>query len=138
MAETDKKSDQGEGCFVVLIIAVSLIGMVLFGDWFAAPKNILSQTSKAQRRLSESINNYFMEYGRIEVKTDYTVIIYITKDNYEYIPYPDRKAVVEIIGETWLDDPSVKMLHLPKVQLRDIKTGEVLATYRSYGLCTIK
>lgn len=137
MAQVDEKSKSGYGGAVIGLVIVTLIGMALFGDWFDAGQDMLAKTTMAQKHLSESINKYFMENGRLEVKTDYSVIVYISKSNYEHIPYPDRKIVLNEIGGVWCGDKNVYILHLPKVQLRDIKTGETLATYRCFGTYSI-
>jgi len=133
MAEKEIKSDSGDG-FIVGLVLVALIALVMFGDWFGAGENVLARTKTAQRRLSETINKYFMEDGRMEIKMDDSVVIYISKSGYEHIPYPDRETVMKEIGDVWFKDDRVQLLLLPKVQLRDIKTGDTLATYRCYRM----
>jgi hypothetical protein len=53
--------------------------------------------------------------------------IYVAKKDFESIPYPDRKEAISRIGKSWGD--FTHWYFFPSVQIRDIRTGDVLADY---------
>ena len=50
--------------------------------------------------------------------------IYVTKDDFESIPYPDRDNFVTSIGQGWC--ANVSNYFLPVVKIKDIRTGAIM------------
>jgi hypothetical protein len=61
----------------------------------------------------------FLQGGNLE--------IYLTRHEFEVVPYPDRADVVQRIGEAWCK--KVEHTYLPVVRLRDIRTGEEFGSF---------
>ena len=64
---------------------------------------------------------------RLEFLEGSNLDIYITRKEFEEIPFPDRPATVEKVGKAWCE--KVDHTYLPVVQIRDIKTGEVFGKF---------
>lgn len=116
------------GVIFILIIAVQ-IGIALFGSWFEADKAMLRKTAKAQEDLHNALLLGFNDFGRFEIRYDYTVRAYISKENYMLVPYPDRDETIATVGKAWCKNKAVIRWYMPKVVLRDIQTGEDLGSY---------
>jgi hypothetical protein len=116
------------GALFALIIAV-LAGMALFGGWFEASKSVMEGTAEAREELASALYMVFGEFGKCEVRQDYSVRAYISKHSYMQIPYPDRDKAITSVCKVWCKGNGVEWWHLPKVVLRDIQTGENLASY---------
>lgn len=134
MAEETPRKTKGNvfryiGYIILLIIFVQ-VGIVLFGDWFKADKTVIKNSSVAQKKLSEALYQVFNDYGKLEVRQDYSVRAYISGKTYMSIPYPDREAAITKVGKTWCEENGINIWYLPKVQICDVQTGEVLGTYR--------
>lgn len=125
------------GGIIVLIIIVQ-VGIALFGDWFQADKTVMNHTSEARDKLSNALFLTFFDYGRLEIRQDYTVHAYISKKNYTQVAYPDRDEAISAIGKVWCEDKGINSWYIPKVVIRDIQTGEDLGTYRCLSKFTSK
>ena len=125
------------GKLVGVIITLAIIwevGMILFGINFEADKTMLKDTDSAERRTSMQLLASFDDPGRFQVRYDYSVYAYIPKEKYMRIPYPDRDRAITKVGKMWCEGKgAVHWWYLPKVVLRDIHTGEDLASYRCFG-----
>lgn len=65
--------------------------------------------------------------------------IYLSDESFEAVPFPDRKEFVRDVGEAWCDSTgarsqslfSARYSHffLPSVRIRDIRSGDKLASY---------
>jgi hypothetical protein len=64
---------------------------------------------------------------RYELLKDSGLDIYITRQQFESVPFPDRETVVRNIGSAWCDH--VSHVRLPEVRLRDVRTGEEFGTF---------
>jgi hypothetical protein len=64
---------------------------------------------------------------RLEFLEGANLNIYVTRQQFETIPFPDREDAVELIGKAWCKN--VEHTYLPVVCLRDIRTGEEFASY---------
>lgn len=117
------------GAIIILIVVVQ-VGIVLFGDWFEADKNIMKDTAEAQTKITSALFLAFEDLGRLEVRKDYTVRAYISKNNYMQVAYPDRDGAIANVGKTWCEDKGINIWYMPKVVISDIQTGQDLGTYR--------
>ncbi|HLG44078.1 MAG TPA: hypothetical protein VI337_03595 [Nitrospirales bacterium] len=66
-------------------------------------------------------------YPRLELLKGQNLDIYLSKDEFHSVPYPDRSEVVATVGRTWCK--KVEHTFLPAIRFRDITTGSVLASY---------
>lgn len=66
-------------------------------------------------------------YPLVERMGAENVDIYMTRGEFESIPYPDRKDALKAIGRTW--DPFTRWYYFSSVQFRDIHSGKVMASY---------
>ena len=116
--------------WIILIIILVQIGNVLIGGFFKADKKVVKDTSQASSNLSQSLFLAFQDYGQLEVRHDYSLYVYMSKDNYSRVNYPEMDAVISSVSAHWCSDKSINSWYLPKVIYRDIKTGEELKVYR--------
>jgi hypothetical protein len=114
---------------VVVIGLVIVVGIVVFGDSFEASESLMNATSKAQDKIGGALYQTFGEIGRLDVREDCSVRVYISKRGYMQVPYPDRDEAVRTVGKAWCTNEPVERWRLPKVVLRDIETGEELGSY---------
>jgi hypothetical protein len=53
--------------------------------------------------------------------------VYLKRQDFERIPFPDRAGAVTRIGKAWC--ANVEHTFLPAIKIRDVRTGEQLARY---------
>jgi hypothetical protein len=83
----------------------------------------LALTFPAEDRLLETRIQF-----RLVPHKEGNVELFMTKEDFESVPYPERQAFVKQIGGLWcahLDS----FFFLPSVQIRDIRSGDKLASY---------
>lgn len=114
-------------CILVIIVPV---GIALFGDWLKADRIVLKGTAKGREDIHNALLQNFNDFGRLEVREDYSVYAYISKKNFMLIPFPDRDEAITRVGKAWCENEGVIIWYMPKVVLRDIETGEKLGCYR--------
>ena len=67
---------------------------------------------------------------RLEPRRANNLEIYLKKTSFESVPYPDRDEFVTTTGKAWCDNTGeASHIFLPSVKIRDIRTGEELASY---------
>jgi hypothetical protein len=119
------------------VIIIFHVGIGLFGGWFEADNTVLKETAKAQVDISNVLSLVYKDFGRLDVRRDHSVRAYIPKKNYVSVPYPDRKEAINLVGKawSWCRDKDIKsfIVHMPKVELLDIETGDNLDTYHCVG-----
>lgn len=64
---------------------------------------------------------------RIEQLQAQNLDVYIHRQDFESVAYPDRKTTVKNIGKSWGDH--THWYYASSVRIRDIRTGKVLASY---------
>jgi len=111
--------------------AVRLYAVFLVISWIflieKAPGNT-PRLIKAREAIVEACDYAFQGADvRIETKAGNDVSVYITKNDFENVPYPDHDAVVGRVGHAWCKNWN--MILLPAVSIRDIRTGDELAHY---------
>ncbi len=129
---TDKVSEKvnnGWGWFFLLLLIVQ-IGIVIFGAAFKADKSVIKDTLDAKNKFRQALFFAFQDYGQLEVRQDYSLHVYIPKENYSKVNYPDMDSVIAEISAIWCSNKGINSWYLPKVLYRDIKTGEELKVYR--------
>lgn len=114
---------------ILILVVIIQFGRVLFGDLFDADKGVMRKTTEAQNKIRNALLLTFNDFGKLEVREDYTVRAYISKKNYEQVSNHDRDKAIAKIGKIWCEDKSINIWYLPKVILRDIDTGENLGSY---------
>jgi hypothetical protein len=115
---------------IILCAMISLIWLVVtfYLKWFEATSSQVKETITAQVTLENQVVAILNDYPRVDVRHDYSAYVYINKNNYMRIPYPDRKATNESIANAWCKDKAVPTYFFPEVQIRDIRTGDTLAS----------
>jgi hypothetical protein len=114
---------------IIILVIVVNVGIGLFGGWFKGDSVVLKSTADAQKDLHEAVYLAFHDFARLDIRADYTVRAYISKNSYMSVGYFNRAKVIKTIGRTWCGGKGVVRLYLPKVILRDDKTGEDLGSY---------
>jgi hypothetical protein len=69
---------------------------------------------------------------RIEPHGGNNVEVYLSEATFESVPYPDRREFVKAVGQSWCNDlggTEASDLFLASVKIRDIRTGDLLASY---------
>jgi hypothetical protein len=113
---------------IILVIGVQ-VGIILFGSWFKGDRVVLKSTTDAQKDLQDAVYLAFDDFASLDIRADYTVRAYISKTSYMSVDYLDRDEVIKTIGKTWCGGKGVLRMYLPKMVLRDNKTGEDLGSY---------
>lgn len=85
--------------FGAFISVIYILAIALLGDRYPADEEISRKTKPARVGLEVALLYNFHELGRIEVKNDYSAIVYIQKASFMQIPFPDRTAVVSQVGK---------------------------------------
>lgn len=120
---------------IIALLAVMQLVLALVGKWFPASPNTLRETKHAQAALMQKLIFDFGE-GRIDVRRDCSAYAYISKSAFLNVPFPDRDAVVSNVGSVWCEHEEIRkpgnLCFLSKVELRDVRTGEDLASYRCW------
>ena len=64
---------------------------------------------------------------RLEILHGGNLEVYLTRAEFERIPFPDRTEAVTSVGKAWCSN--IAHTYLPSVRFRDIRTGEEFASY---------
>jgi hypothetical protein len=117
---------------IITLVIVGEIGIALFGHLFKADEAVWKETGDAQANISRALFHTFEDFGKLDVRLDYSVYAYIPKKDYLRVPYPNRDDAIAIVGKAWCQNRRVidSKHRMPKVVLRDIQTGEELNRYR--------
>lgn len=65
--------------------------------------------------------------GRLEFLQGANLDVFMTRAEFQSLPFPDRGRGVQDIGKAWCN--VVDYTFLPLVQIRDLRNGQVLASY---------
>jgi hypothetical protein len=130
----DKKTDVGDKISLIIGIAIflAIAGAflnVIFGGFFKATPGMNIDTATVQDKLSDVLYANFDEFGRLEVRLDYSMHAYIPRTNYMKVPYPDRDESIRNVGKIWCGSRRVPHYFLPKFFINDIQTGKELGKY---------
>jgi hypothetical protein len=123
------RCESGIGALILLAIAVYIV-MVLFAEYFEARQDVMVKTAEAQSNLCNAVFDNFSDFGKLDVRLDNSVHVYIAKRNYMMVAYPDRDRAITSVGEIWCNDKGVDRALWPKVCLCDLQTGDELGSYR--------
>jgi hypothetical protein len=119
---------------IALLAAIQLV-LALIGKWLPASPNTMRETEHAQAALMQRLILNFGE-ARIDVRRDCSAYAYISKSAFLNVPFPDRDAVISKVARVWCEHEEIRkpgnLCLLSKVELRDIRTGEDLASYRCW------
>ena len=130
------RSDVKTFLIFILIILLAWPAVTNLLEQFRAIPSQLTETSTAQTILADQVVTTLDEYPRIDIRRDYSVFVYIDRNKYMHIPYPDREEKIDSIANAWCKNGEIAVFLLPEVQIRDIRTGDNLATkscvYRSF------
>ena len=120
---------------IFFLAMAMMVGNALFGNYFEAGEAVLKDTAIAQGDITRALSYIFDNPGRLDVRNDYSVYAYIPKKNFMLVPFPDRDRAIAIVGKSWCENRRVigSKHTLPKVEVRDIHTGEVLGSYRCFA-----
>jgi ethanolamine ammonia-lyase large subunit len=125
-----KPGDQALGCGCLVILALIGWGVGVFysthkeadleDDQKATEARAMIQSQFALR-LPESTDI------RLHQKGGFNLDVFIERRAFESVPYPDRAGFIETAGKAWCDH--VEQAMLPSLTVRDIRTGQNLASY---------
>jgi hypothetical protein len=120
--------------FIIVFIGYPIYagGIAFFFERQEASQEKLIETKQAQEELAVALVNTFNVLPRLEMNNDYSVHAYISKHDFDTIPYPDRDKAIIKIGRTWCNNQLISnnvILFLPHVYIQDIKSGDMLGSY---------
>lgn len=113
----------GCGSIICFIIIVGWLFVVLFGNYFKEGPNELVAPS---RTLLLQCLEEFKSHVRIEPRWGGNVRVYVRKDIFENLDFPDREDLLKKLGMTWFN--TVNCSYLPVLSVHDIRTGKKLAS----------
>ena len=136
------KIDQTQGCGTVLMLGVlASIGWIGYSFWYAPSARerlspvmradfatLVAPVDTAEAAVADALA--FELPGalfRLEEMKAGNVNIFLSRQQFELLPYPDRDESVQRIGAAWCQ--KVDRAFAPTVRVRDIRTGETLATF---------
>ena len=79
-------------------------GINFFFERHEASQEKLNETVRAQGELQNAVLSTFYAWPRLDVRNDYSVHAYISRQEFDQVPFPDRDKAITKIGETWCDD----------------------------------
>lgn len=137
-AQEDSAASSDLGTFIGCLFPIFGIAAVVWGAYscFYAPARKASPTEMGEHqhiahdveRLQEEMQRQFGAIDpRIEVRKAGNVHVYITSEEFQSVPYPDRAEAVSVVGRVWCRN--VEHIFMPTVRLRDISTGRVLGSF---------
>lgn len=113
---------------VVFLVAICWFVLVLLSPYFHVASKNIPRLFNARMSVTAACTSAFPGAEvRIEPRFGNNVRLYLSKDDFEHILYPDRDSVVDRIGQAWCEN--IGQFLLPKVYIYDIRTGEYLASY---------
>ena len=138
-AENVTLDDNSLGCLVLCALIVGVFIYFPYTFWYAPSQRadvfakdaagqlvVLRQEALASVR-SQVSASIIAANPRLEILEAGNLDIYVTAEEFQEVPYPDRAAFTGRVGRAWCS--GLEISFLPAVQFRNIKTGEVLAKY---------
>jgi hypothetical protein len=119
--------------FVIMGIVLIILyygGIAAFGGFIKASTDIENATTKAKSNLQKELFYCLGDAGLFEVKFDHSIYAFVDKNTFLNVPYPERAGVLTSISRPWCEAQEVNKFFLPKVVLKDIRTGETIASER--------
>ena len=121
---------------IVGLFILGLVGPPLY-DAFG-PQRQMPDAQRQSKEIALALTNVestflgYLPLGsqlRLEPKTGGVLEIYLSKSEFESIPFPDRKDAIERVGRVWCNDQSNTNELLPTLNIFDIRTGERFGKY---------
>jgi hypothetical protein len=110
---------------VAVLVLVAMIGVAYF-DRYPPPND--ERVVAAKDEVGHFLADHFRstKQPRLEVESTNELIIYVTRSDFQAIPFPDRSPVIRDAGNLWCN--KIRGIGLvPALYFRDIHTGEELA-----------
>ena len=142
-AEDDRKPAPGEvgctlGCVATIVVLIVLF-IVASDQWSRSnlsPPDGMTASLTAELLLTTAIEEAGIQADDVRLVREHpwyqsknSVAIYISKDAYERVPFPDRPSFVSRTGRVWCDGVHQKG-YFTVVTFRNIRTGDEFAQYR--------
>ena len=92
-----------------------------------------SVASAAQREIRAElvrravVSGFSAEAARVERLKGGNLDVYISAQDFERIPFPDRSGLVDQVGGLWCE--RVELKFLPVLRIRDIRSGRTVGKY---------
>jgi hypothetical protein len=110
------------GFFIWLII-------VAFADNFKVSDTKRSKLTGAMQAVrSETVKSFAGAEVRLEPRFAENLRLYISRDHFENVPFPDRSELVARIGKAWCSNIQRKYF-LPGLSVHDIRNADKLSSY---------
>jgi len=125
------------GCGVVLLLGGLLvyaglkslfwIGSVVYAPHTELNQAELSELEPAQQSIRNQLSWRIGSNVILKPLGGKSLDIYLGRERFEDIPYPNRQGFVDSVGKNWCD--KVDHAYLPTVRIRDLRTGDTLGRY---------
>ena len=121
------------GCLVWVAFFIWVI-IVAFADNYKVSEAKNSKLAGAIRAVRvEAFKSFPGANVRFEPRFGENLRVYISKNHFEAVPYPDRSSIIAQLGKAWCRNIQLKFL-LPSLSIHDIRNADKLASYN----CALK
>ena len=134
-SESKSSTSAWNTLFVVAfwVCVAGWIGYVFVSPYRKLEKQELPATGKPKRAVSAALEAWLSgatSEARIEPRGGNNLEVYVSKDSFESVRYPDRGDFTDDVGAAWCENTG-RDSHwvLPSVKIRDIRSGDTLGSY---------
>ncbi len=117
---------------ILIVYSAFWVAFIFYSPYSEPSEFQLAELSKATTAAQGALYLTFpyddIKQVRIIPKGGGNVEIYIAKYDFESIPFPEREAFVDSIGKAWCSELD-SLAFMPAVKIRDIRSGDNLASY---------
>src|SRR4051812_42474983 len=94
----EKKKSWNPVTGMALLFIGAHIGITLLGSYFKGDLILVTSTAHAQQDLQEAIYLAIDDFAKFDIRADYTVRAYISKNSYMSVRLRDRTKAIKKIG----------------------------------------
>lgn len=108
------------------------VGYVFYSPHQRSGTTDLAAFQKPRNAVDIALYSWLDLYAeiRVEPRGANNVEVFLAKTEFESVPFPDRGAFVAEVAAAWCENTVLDShLFLPSVKFRDIRTGDILASY---------
>jgi hypothetical protein len=114
-------------------VAIAVVWWLAF-SFFYAPYSRDESHTRDEARVQKATAQLYSVVGsedvRLQLLKGFNAELYMPRAHFEAIAYPDREQYVSSLGRSWCSE--VDHTFFPSLAVRDIRTGEELASYSCF------
>lgn len=116
------------GCCLAPVALLVVTSWMVYALGYAPKHPEADQTLPGNCTLfQEVLMDFPNSWPRVELMGTSNVDIYMSRQDFEAVPFPDRSPAVKRVGEAWAR--YTDWYNFSSVRIRDVRTGDDLASY---------